>query len=75
MEARRILERVSRDSESLGTSSLARVADRLSTHFGGRENPKDDEIEIWGKRIARLLALAAFIVLAIHIVTTYILPA
>lgn len=72
-EARRILERVDRDSETIGTSSFARNVNRLTDHFKGAENPEDDEIEVWGKRIARILALIAFIALFIHVMNTYIL--
>lgn len=72
-EARRILDRVDRDSETIGTSSFARNVNRLTNHFKGTENPEDDEIEIWGKRIARILALIAFIALFIHVMNTYIL--
>jgi hypothetical protein len=72
-ESRRILEAVARESETIGTSSFARNANRLARHFGGTENPDDDRIEIWGKRIARVLALVAFVVLFIHVTTTYIL--
>ncbi len=73
-ESKRILERAHRDSETIGTSSMARTADRVSDHFKGSENPEDDKIEIWGKRIGRLLGLIAVIALTIHLVTTYILP-
>ncbi len=72
-EARRILERVARDSETIGASSMARVANRVSEHFRGADNPEDDAIEVWGKRIGRLLALLVFAYLAYHVLTTYIL--
>jgi hypothetical protein len=73
-ESQRILERVARDSESIGTSSLARTASRVSTHFMGKENRNDDAVEIWGKRIGRLLALIVFVILLVHVLNTYILP-
>lgn len=72
-ESRRILERVARDAETIGTSSMARVANRLSRHFRGAEEPAADAIEVWGKRIGRLLALIAFAFLAYHLLTTYVL--
>ncbi|MGI9401552.1 MAG: hypothetical protein ACR2O0_09890 [Rhizobiaceae bacterium] len=72
-EAQRILDRVDRDSETIGTSSFARNVDRLGKHFSGMENPEDDEIEIWGKRIARIMALIVFIGLFIHVMNTYII--
>ncbi len=72
-EAQRILDRVDRDTETIGTSSFARNVNRLSKHFSGTENPEDDEIEVWGKRIARILALIVFIGLFIHVMNTYII--
>ena len=36
-EAREALERVARDSETLGTSSLARIGRRLGDHFAARD--------------------------------------
>ncbi len=71
-ESRRILERVARDSESIGQSSFARVANRLRDHFAGHSE-KDDAAEIWGKRIGRGLGAIAFVFLAWHVLTTYIL--
>lgn len=73
-ESRRILERAHRESESIGTSSMARTANRVAEHFKGGEDPKDDNIEIWGKRIGRGLGLIAVIALTWHLVATYILP-
>lgn len=74
-ESRRILERVARDTESIGASSMARVASRVAAHFRADDNTEDDAVEIWGKRVARLLALIAFVWLVYHILTRYILPA
>jgi len=73
-EARRILNRVDRESEQVGTSSMARTANKVRDHFLGEENPQNDRIEVLGKRIARGLAVVAFIVLAISFFVTYILP-
>ncbi|MCF6321437.1 MAG: hypothetical protein L3J32_06670 [Rhizobiaceae bacterium] len=73
-EAQRIINRVERESEQVGTSAMARSANKVRDHFLGVEQPKDDKIEIMGKRIARVLAIIVFIVLAFSIVTTYILP-
>ena len=72
-EARRALEAVERDAETLGASSLARTANRARDHFAGTDDPADDRIEIWGKRIGRGLGLIAVIALAIHLVVTYVL--
>jgi len=58
-ESRRILERVERDSESL----LFRSGSRMRDHFAAREAAGEDWTEIWGRRIARVLALVAAVVL------------
>ncbi len=65
-EARRILERVERDSETIGTSSLARSVEKAKGHFSGTDG--EDAIERWGKRIGRGLSLVAFIALAVWLV-------
>jgi hypothetical protein len=73
-EARRILNRVERESERVGTSSMARTADKVRDHFLGEEQLRDDKIEILGKRIARALAAVAFIALAVSLYFNYIAP-
>lgn len=61
-ESREALERVSRDSETLGTSSMARVSRRVGAHFSGRDAVGDQEgggtdpAEIWGRRVGRALS-------------------
>ena len=67
-EARRILERVSTDTESFGTSSLARSALRARDHFAGADADQEDAVEVWGRRIGRVAALAAVVVLLIWLV-------
>lgn len=60
-EAREALDRVKRESEAVGSSALARAVQ----HFGGKDAPPDDAIEIWGRRIGRGLSL----VFALYLVT------
>lgn len=73
-EARRILNRVERESEQVGTSSMARTANKVRRHFLGEEIPGDDHIEVLGKRIARGLAIVAFAALAVSLYINYIVP-
>ena len=73
-EANRILNRVERESEKVGTSSMARTANKVRDHFLGEEAPQDDKIEILGKRIARGLAVVAFVGLAVSLYINYIAP-
>lgn len=68
-ESREALERVKRDSETLGSSSLNRMSRRMSDHLTGRdavgaaEDGGTDPIELWGRRIGRSLSVVGFIVL------------
>jgi hypothetical protein len=59
-EAQAALDRVRRDSESLLGSSMGRAAD----HFGAKDAPEGDKVELWGRRIGRSLSLLGVIVLA-----------
>ena len=67
-QSREALERVARDSETIGTSSLARVGRRLGNHFAGADAVGDsggdtDPVELWGRRIGRALSLVGVVVL------------
>jgi hypothetical protein len=68
-EAREALERVARDSENVGGSSMARVTGRLRDHFSGAnaigqgEGGSTDLAEVWGRRIGRAISVVLFIVL------------
>ena len=68
-EAREALERVERESETIGGSSLGRVGRRLGGHFAARDaigdgNGGTDPVELWGRRIGRALSLIGVIVLS-----------
>jgi hypothetical protein len=69
-QSREALKRVARDSETIGTSSLARAGRRVGGHFagedavGGAEGGGTDPIELWGRRIGRVLSLIGVVVLA-----------
>ena len=67
-QSREALERVARESETIGTSSLARVGRRLGDHFAGADAVGDagggtDPVELWGRRIGRALSLIGVVVL------------
>lgn len=68
-DAKRALERVKRDAETLGGSGIARAGERLGRHFAGRDAPVEAEgaadwAEVWGRRIGRALSLVGVVVLA-----------
>jgi hypothetical protein len=71
-EAERVLAAVDRDSEALGTSRLAAMADRTVRHFSAGDRPAGDPAEVWGTRIGRIAGLAAFIGLAVYLLLTYV---
>ena len=61
-ESREALERVRRDTETVGSSSLARIGQRPADHFAGRDaegagpDGETDPIEVLGRRIGRALS-------------------
>lgn len=69
-EARAVLDRVARESETVGSSALSQGARRLGDHFSGRdavgEGPDGgtDPVEVWGRRIGRSLSVLGVIALA-----------
>jgi hypothetical protein len=68
-EARIALERVRRDSETVGASSMARLGRRMGDHFGGKDavgpDGAVDLVEVWGRRIGRSLSVVAFVLLSL----------
>lgn len=68
-QSREALDRVARDSETIGSSALARTARRAGDHFaakdavGTAEGGGTDPAELWGRRIGRALSLLGVILL------------
>jgi hypothetical protein len=60
-EGRRIIERAERDSQDVLSGHLARAR----RHFSGGDADPADKVELWGRRIGRLLSLVGAVVLAI----------
>jgi tetrahydromethanopterin S-methyltransferase subunit G len=71
-ESKRILERVAQESETIGTSSVKRVAERVKGHLSAQDTDENQWAELWGKRIGRTLGAVFVIVLIIHLLRTYI---
>jgi hypothetical protein len=65
-ESRRILSRVASESTTIGRSAM----EQAGRHFSAADAPQSDRIEVWGKRIGRLLALA-FAIWAIARIATH----
>jgi len=72
-EARKILKRVEQESETLGTSSMRRTAENISSHMRADDTDQEDWAEIWGTRIGRILSVVFFCALVIYLVNTYVL--
>jgi hypothetical protein len=70
-ESRAALERVRRDSETYGSSSLGRAGRRLRDHLaatdavGDAEGGRTDPVELWGRRIGRALSVVGFVGLSL----------
>lgn len=71
--ARRDLNRVAGESDTLGSSAAARMATRIESRFKASDVDPADPVELWGTRIGRGLGLIAFAALSIHLLVTYVL--
>lgn len=71
-KSKRILERVAQESETIGTSSVKRVAERVKGHLSAQDSNENEWAELWGKRIGRTLGAIFVIVLIIHLLRTYV---
>jgi hypothetical protein len=58
-DSRDILRRVERESTGL----FGGTVERAFSHFSARDADPSDRIEVWGRRVGRLLSLAGVIVL------------
>lgn len=74
-EARRILDRVRRDSETFGSSSMARAGEGSADRDkpAGPLGQEEDRVEVLGRRIGRTLGAVAAIVLFAYLLKTYVL--
>ena len=72
-KSKRILERVEQQSETIGTSSMGRVADRVKDHLVAEDADQESWSEVWGTRIGRGLGLVFFVFLIGYLVKTYVL--
>lgn len=61
------LSRLAREGDALG--GLFR---RTGTHFSGADAPAGDGIELWGRRLGRILSAVAFVALAVYLYATYV---
>lgn len=71
-EAQRIIDRVNRETETVGTSSMLKASNRVRDHLGAADVDQDNRIEVLGTRIGRTLGLLFFIGLLIYMLKTYV---
>lgn len=64
-EARKAIERVERESEIVGRSSFVRAAGKARDRLAAADAEGEDPVEIWGRRVGRILSVIAFIGLAL----------
>ena len=60
-EARRTLDRIGEEGGLSATPVMKSAAGSVRDHFTAKDADKTDPTEVWGTRIARVLALVAFI--------------
>lgn len=71
-ESKRILDRVNRETETVGTSSMRRVANQVRDHIGAEDADENEWAELWGTRIGRVLSIVFFVVLVVYLARTYV---
>ncbi|PTW59077.1 hypothetical protein C8N35_108113 [Breoghania corrubedonensis] len=72
-EAQSALGRVESDSETVGSSSFARVARQTRDHFAAHDKQgESDRIEVWGSRIGRAAGLIFTVALVIYLALAYL---
>jgi hypothetical protein len=72
-DALRNLQGLERESDLLGRSALGQAAKRTADHFSAAEaKAENDPIELWGRRIGRVLSAIAFVALAVYLFVTYV---
>lgn len=51
--------------------ALSATTRRAAAHFAGRDGGETDAIEVWGRRIGRMLSAVAFVALSYYLYVTY----
>ncbi|MBC7280248.1 hypothetical protein [Hoeflea sp.] len=64
-QAKRNLDRLGEEGGLSSTPVMKSAATSVRDHFAAKDADKSDTIEVWGTRIARVLALIAFFALVL----------
>ncbi|PWW00575.1 hypothetical protein DFR52_103782 [Hoeflea marina] len=70
--AKRDLERLAGEGRLSASPVLKSRVDSVKGHFAATDADQADAVEVWGTRIARGLAVVAFVVLAGWLYLTYL---
>jgi hypothetical protein len=71
-EAETILRRVSQETDPQIGAGANRLLTNVRAHLSAVDADPDDRMEVLGTRIGRILGLAAFVVMAAWLVTTFL---
>ena len=67
-QAKRTLDRLGEEGGLSATPVMKSAANSVRDHFAAEDADKSDTIEVWGTRIARGLALVAFVGLVLWMI-------
>ena len=67
-QAKRTLDRLGEEGGLSATPVMKSATNSVRDHFAAEDADKSDKVEVWGTRIARGLALAAFVGLVLWMV-------
>ena len=67
-QAKRTLDRLGEEGGLSATPVMKSAANSVRDHFAAEDADKSDNIEVWGTRIARGLALVAFVGLVLWMI-------
>lgn len=71
-QARRDLNRLSAEADTIGTSASARMATKIESRFKADDINPDDKVELWGARIGRALGLIFAIGIVLYLIIAYV---
>lgn len=67
-QAKRTLDRLGEEGGLSATPVMKSAANSVRDHFTAEDADKSDKVEVWGTRIARGLALVAFVGLVLWMI-------
>lgn len=67
-QSKRALDRLGEEGGLSATPAMKSAANSVRDHFAAKDADKTDRIEVWGTRIARGLAVLAFVGLVVWLV-------